>query len=578
VGRWETSYIGIVTGRVSGNLEMLDFDDQEAFVEWRNLISEESPGLFEKLIIESTQNDNFHVIYRCPQIQIPGNHKLAQRMNETEIKTLIETRGEGGYFVCAPSPGYRLKQGSFENVPEITKEEREILFSCASLLNEYVEPQKIIQGPRERQSAGNNLSPGSDFNERGDIRELLTKHGWEYVKSNGPYERWRRPGKENKKQYSASLIEGKNLYVFSSNAHPFVARECYSPFAVYTYLEHGGDYSAAAKVLAQRGYGDKPEPQKKAPRRPVLLGLEQLDSLFAKDVRWLWRNHIPVGMPVIIGGREGDGKTTTCIQIAKEILEENPTGYIVWIASEGFVSDTKNKMELLEVDRKRFLLLRNADETFQFNFNLPVDRKQLDDSLKVCQERKLNLLAVFIDSIRGITPFEDNESKIKNVMLPLNGIVCDKYGASLVYIDHHKKGQAQTLLDKLSGTPAKAAAVRCVYAVTTTGGYVRKITLAKTNILDHRPADLKTVLSGHGLIIYETEQADHTMRDEAQKFLIDLFSKQTEYLSSEIYDIGAKYGYGVETLKKAKLDLGIDSKPQSVGQPWIWICDKFIGE
>jgi hypothetical protein len=578
VEKWskKTYYLGIVTGKVSGNLETLDIDDQEAFVEWRNLISEEAPGLFEKLVIETTQNDHFHATYRCPEMEIPGNLKLAQRMNETELKTLIETRGEGGYFVCDPSPGYRLKQGDFANVPEITKEERETLISCAMALNEYVEPQRVVSGPTPGPKSTSELSPGEDFNERGDIKALLTKHGWEYVKTNGSYERWRRPGKENKRQYSASLIDGRTLYIFSSNAHPFVARGSYSPFAVYAYLEHEGDFSAAAKALAREGYGDKPQRKKKS--APALLGLDQLNGLFAEDVTWLWRNHLPVGMPVIIGGREGDGKTTTCIQIAKEILDEHPTGYIVWISSEGFVSDTKNKMEKLEVDRKRFLLLRNANETFQFNFNLPSDRNQLDDTLLACKEKGLNVLAVFIDSIRGITPFDDNESKIKNVMLPLNGIVCDKYGANLTYIDHHKKGQATTLLDKLSGTPAKSAAVRCVYAVVPAGGYVRKITCAKTNLLNHRPQELKSALSSHGLIIYETEQPDHNMKDEAQKFLIDLFAKETEYRSTEIYDLGEKYGYGTETLKKAKLDLGIGSKPQSVGQPWIWTCDKFIEE
>jgi hypothetical protein len=236
-------------------------------------------------------------------------------------------------------------------------------------------------------------------------------------------------------------------------------------------------------------------------------------------------------------------------------------------------------MELLKADRRRLLLLRNSNETFQFNFNIPSERQQLDDTLRTCQQKELNVLAVFIDSIRGITPFDDNESKIKNVMMPLNGIVCDKYGCSLVYIDHFKKGSAQSLLDKLSGSPAKAAAVRCVYAITPVSGMVRKLELAKTNILDHRPAALKTVLSGErGLIIYETEQPDHTMKDEAQKWLIDMFSKQSEYRSSEIYDLGLQYGFGEETLKKAKQDLSIDSKLEGVGKPWMWVCDRFLNK
>jgi hypothetical protein len=233
-------------------------------------------------------------------------------------------------------------------------------------------------------------------------------------------------------------------------------------------------------------------------------------------------------------------------------------------------------MEELKVDRDRFLLLRNADETYTFNFNLPTDRKQLDSALAECRENEMSVLAVFIDSIRGITPFDDNESKIKNVMMPLNAIVCDKYGAGLAYLDHHKKGLASTLLDKVSGTPAKAAACRVVYAITTAGAYVRKIELAKTNILDHRPPLLKSVFSKtHGLIIYEVPEADPSAKDAAQRFLIDLFSEQTRYTTGEITELGEQQGLGYETLKKAKAELGIESKNEGIGQPWLWICDKF---
>jgi archaellum biogenesis ATPase FlaH len=282
-------------------------------------------------------------------------------------------------------------------------------------------------------------------------------------------------------------------------------------------------------------------------------------------------------MSTMFSGREGDGKTTNCIQIVKEMLEENPSHFVIWIASEGFVQDTISKMLQLRLVGSRILFLKNDNDTFSFNFNLDYDRRQLDRQLSQYKAEGKKILAVFIDSIRGITPFDDNDSKIKNVMLGLNAIVCDKHRAALIYIDHHKKGQAKSALDKVVGTTAKAAAVRCVYAVTVVSGMVRKIEVAKTNILDHRPVPLRSVLSGtHGLIIYETEQADHTLRDEAQTWLIDLFSKQAEYRSSEIYELGEQYGYRIETLKKAKLDLGIDSKQQSVGKPWLWVCHRFL--
>ena len=249
----KNKYLAIVAGGVSGNLETIDFDFDpnrpNIFNEWRNLLEEEAPGLFDRLTIQTTQNNGFHTAYCCPELEIPGNQKLAQWKNGEEIKALIETRGEGGYFLVYPSPGYKLRQGTFTELPVLTKQERNTLINCARMLNEYVEPQSTTNGPRRTKSTG--LSPGDDFNQRADIADLLTKHNWQFVKSNGAYDDYRRPGKE--RGHSASLIDRRTFYVHSSNAHPFEPGESYSPFAVYTLLKHGGDYSAAAKALAQEG-------------------------------------------------------------------------------------------------------------------------------------------------------------------------------------------------------------------------------------------------------------------------------------------------------------------------------------
>jgi hypothetical protein len=42
--------------------------------------------------------------------------------------------------------------------------------------------------------------------------------------------------------------------VFSSNAWPFEPQTAYSKFAAYALLEHHGDFRAAARLLALKGY------------------------------------------------------------------------------------------------------------------------------------------------------------------------------------------------------------------------------------------------------------------------------------------------------------------------------------
>ncbi len=237
--------ICVVTGQVSGNLEMLDFDrGGDRFEAWKEQIP---PELFARIVIETSQSGGKHVIYRCSE-PINGNMKLAMGFRDGAMVTLIETRGEGGLFLCAPTLGYSLEQGSLTEIPVLTPQEREILLETAWSLNEYLPTADV---PADSQFVPENR-PGDDFNNRGDIRALLIKHGWTLVKK-AENELWRRPGKAN--GWSASLKD-KSFYVFSGNAAPLEPNRAYSPFAVYAWLEFGGDFEMAARMLRQQGYGD----------------------------------------------------------------------------------------------------------------------------------------------------------------------------------------------------------------------------------------------------------------------------------------------------------------------------------
>lgn len=260
----------VLAGAVSGHLEMIDFDHEgELFDRWRELVATESPALVDRLLVERSQSGGRHVVYRC-EAPVSGNRKLAQRTmtvdsaepaviagkryvprqvgDHFEITlTLIETRGEGGLFLCAPTPGYVLERGSFDGIPLLNETERSLLIEAACALNETLPP--VTRTPAGTAANGR---PGDDFNERGDVRELLRRHGWELVRG-GENEYWRRPGKD---QGWSATLRGRVLFVFSSNAVPFEPDRAYSPFSVYTLLEHAGDFAAAAAALRTEGYGD----------------------------------------------------------------------------------------------------------------------------------------------------------------------------------------------------------------------------------------------------------------------------------------------------------------------------------
>ncbi len=257
----------VVTGAVSGNLEMIDFDQRgELFERWAARVEEHAPGLVSRLYAERSQRGGRHVAYRC-EAPVCGSLKLAQRPGPAgggdKAVTLIETRGEGGLFLCAPTAGYVALQGDLRALPVVTADERDVLLGCAWALDESPRPQRPVLG--EGVSSVSSVSehaagvrPGDDFNARGDVRELLRSHGWRQVRAGetGGNEHWCRPGKEY--GTSATLKDGV-FYVFSSNAAPFEPQQGYAPFAVYALLEHGGDFAAAASALRDRGYGSEPD-------------------------------------------------------------------------------------------------------------------------------------------------------------------------------------------------------------------------------------------------------------------------------------------------------------------------------
>ena len=80
--------IGIVCGRASGNLIVLDFDDMGAYIDW--LEAADPPSTY----TVNTGARGVHCYYRLTRAaQLPGNHRL----------TGGDLRGQGGQVVAPPS-------------------------------------------------------------------------------------------------------------------------------------------------------------------------------------------------------------------------------------------------------------------------------------------------------------------------------------------------------------------------------------------------------------------------------------------------------------------------------------------
>jgi Bifunctional DNA primase/polymerase, N-terminal len=287
-GRSRPFGLGIVCGRVSGNLELLDFDHavDVLFPEWCALVEAECPGLVARLSVVRTPRapNGFHVRYRCRAVTIPGNLKLAEEpytdpeTGRPKRRTLVETRGEGGQALapgcppeCHPSGGLYVHAGGPDvtALEDVAAGEREVLLRCARSFDRVPALEPPPPARREAPRPGGLLLPGDDFNARGpDWPDLLGPHGWHVVHGRGDVRYWRRPGKDGP-GWSAttgycSTEKGGDLFcVFSTNAYPFPApsgdRRCsaHSRFSAYALLEHGADLGAAARALYRLGYGER---------------------------------------------------------------------------------------------------------------------------------------------------------------------------------------------------------------------------------------------------------------------------------------------------------------------------------
>jgi len=266
--------IATIGGQVSGGLEVIDFDVKSGlfwYPEWSEVVKGVASDLFARLVISSTPSGGMHVRYRCSAMMIPGNQTLAKATPKT---TLIETRGEGGYALCPPSPGYEYMSGSPDllNLPDISPAERQLLVDVARSLNRVESgdgessssQSKPDQTKDKTQPTG--TRPGDAYNEGDDYIKVLSESGWKMTYQTDERDYWQRPGTQNR--WSATWNhEMRKFYVFTDNASPFEPHHSYNPFGVLALLKFDGDYQAAARSLIDRQRGTKSKPNGRQQRR-----------------------------------------------------------------------------------------------------------------------------------------------------------------------------------------------------------------------------------------------------------------------------------------------------------------------
>jgi len=256
--------LGIICGAVSGGLEVIDVDCKydltgSLWEDLKALIQDSLPELYKRLVIAQSKSGGYHIYYRCKEPG--GNVKLANRFTTEQergsvndkVRVLIETRGEGGYIIAPPTPGYSYVQGDPQKIPLITPEERGALLSIARSFNELPEEEPRVKTTSTSSSSGN--SPFEDYNQRGDVIGLLESNGWRVVNQRGDRINLLRPGQTDSKTSGNYHTGLRVLRVFSSSTE-FNSDKGYSPSQVFSLLVCNGDDKKAYRELLSQGYGE----------------------------------------------------------------------------------------------------------------------------------------------------------------------------------------------------------------------------------------------------------------------------------------------------------------------------------
>lgn len=284
--------IAVVYGKVSGNVELVEFeglairegllnDATEIMDAAGPQIAEAWHAILNGWVTESPSGGR-HYRVRVEGGDVPGNTKLASRLaredeyteadrqrlrerpNARIVRVLVETRGEGGYGLVEPSGGtvhatgrpYIRLAGGPDAIPVVDADTMAAIRDHCRMLDQLPQPEAPRTAPRPappRQDG--TLRPGDDFEARADWADILSGI-FRPITTRGSETYWGWADGVGGVKATTGRDEHDRLFVFATGSE-FQAEVPYSKFGAYALLNHGGDHKAAARELARQGYGSR---------------------------------------------------------------------------------------------------------------------------------------------------------------------------------------------------------------------------------------------------------------------------------------------------------------------------------
>tara|TARA_R110001632_G_scaffold109244_3_gene219441 strand:+ start:2239 stop:4254 length:2016 start_codon:yes stop_codon:yes gene_type:complete len=353
----------------------------------------------------------------------------------------------------------------------------------------HIEEQSIKQAETadiERNSTGDRI--GDRYAAAPNVRErsvaILQSLGWQIQRGDSSRTYCTRPGKQG--GISGEIRSDGSFFCYTDGAAPLEPLQNYSPFALYTTTEHGGDFKAAALALAEE-FGDN---------EPSVDGREfynKNEAVVAKEVEvevrkaeaigsmptWTSANEIPEdlnklimqrypvlidgllhrGTKMVLGGGSKSYKTWTLLNLAASVASGTDwfghkvinTGLDVIflnfeVPHEFFLDRVRSVCKAMDIDPPANLKV----------WSLRGVCNDLNLILETLQERLSNGCALLcIDPIyKAIGDRDENSAGDMGLLMNEIEAIVEKTGAAVAFGAHYSKGNQadKDPLDRISGS------------------------------------------------------------------------------------------------------------------------------
>jgi DNA-binding transcriptional ArsR family regulator len=501
------------------DIEGLDIDNkgtpdaETLYREWSMLVEQVRPGLTDRLLCERTPSGGFHLVWRCSVIA--GNQKLATRPpTEEELEAspkltavaLIETRGKGGQFQVAPSPGYSVVRGDWTRLPEITPEERRILLDCARALSRTDKRVIDLLGRSTGERAGDRFNTEG----AGEALNLLEGAGWHIAYEREGVRYLTRPGKDQGISATFGYVAPGVLYVFTTNAAPFQDGRAYGPFAVYAELEHGGDYKKAAKVLYERYEKGQAKEQKRRidlrtgeifegdmpPIGPLPddwrnkgVTLAELQHRIFPPERWLIEGILPEGA-CLLAAKYKSKKSWIALALSLAIsMDQKALGRLLVSPGRVLYLDLEGKQQRIQKRTRAMLGVHHI--AWPDNFHIFTKWPQGDEGMAELEywftsypDTALVVIDVLASFRRPMAKHEEIYRYDRDTVDPLNELF-ERFHAGGLLVHHFNKGKHDDIMDSITGSTGIPSAVNTMWGLT------RDVNDSNITILNMRGRDLE---------------------------------------------------------------------------------------